>query len=157
MVGGLIGGGSTYSVQNCYTTGNVSGVRRIGGVVGINTSGTINNCVAFGQNISATAATASEIGRVSGVLNNLSGNNARDNMIVTLNGIIQGSIIGSHNNQHGADLVVNNTVALNSIFSAANGWDPTVWNIPGGNFDAGTNSPLPTLLGVGGTQNPVLP
>jgi hypothetical protein len=52
-VGGLVGR-NTRNISNCYATGNVTGLTVVGGLVGLNQSGTyssgnINNCYAFGQ------------------------------------------------------------------------------------------------------------
>jgi len=47
FVGGVVGCNSRGTVQNCYVTGNVSGDGLIGGVVGIN-GGTMQNCYATG-------------------------------------------------------------------------------------------------------------
>jgi len=52
-------------IENCYTTGNVSGEnKRIGGVVGLN-DGTVQNCFATGK-ISGN----DEVGGVAGYVNN---------------------------------------------------------------------------------------
>ncbi len=46
-VGGLVGVNSSGTVSNCYATGAVSGYRHVGGLVGYN-SGTVSNCYATG-------------------------------------------------------------------------------------------------------------
>jgi len=47
-VGGLVGENSG-SISNCYSTGDVNGVARVGGLVGTNYSGSISNCYSTGN------------------------------------------------------------------------------------------------------------
>jgi len=51
-LGGLVGVNSGGSISNCYSTGNVSGVdksNQLGGLVGVLASGTISNCYSTGS------------------------------------------------------------------------------------------------------------
>ena len=49
-VGGLVGsGGSSTSISNCYSTGDVHGVDYVGGLVGLNDSYIISNCYSTGD------------------------------------------------------------------------------------------------------------
>ena len=52
-IGGVLGGGVTYTVTttitNCYSTGNVSGTWSVGGVMGGATGCTISNCYSTGK------------------------------------------------------------------------------------------------------------
>ena len=156
-VGGVRGylTGGYNSIQNCYSTAIVEGSFNVGGVPGSITGGSnIQNCIALNPSIEATSIT-SGIGRIwGGGSGSAFGNYARDDMIVYTPGSWTSDI--AVNGKDGANLAVNNTIALNSIFSAANGWDPVVWSVPTVNFDALSHSPLPTLIGLG-TQSPVLP
>ena len=47
-VGGLVGRNYSSAIENCYSTGKVSGYDRVGGLVG-NNEGGINNCYSAGQ------------------------------------------------------------------------------------------------------------
>ena len=55
---------------------------------------------------------------------------------------------------HGEDVLVDGSVALDSVFSAGRDWDPAVWDVPTGvNFDVG--GVLPTLKNMpAGVQDP---
>ncbi|MCL2069444.1 MAG: InlB B-repeat-containing protein [Treponema sp.] len=181
-VGGVVGGNNG-TVQNCYAIGNITSNSTIGGVVGQNTGGgtvqncyatgeirgsysfvggiagelgTVQNCVALNPTITRTAATGgTAFGRVIGNINwtTYINNHARDDM--TFNGISVATT-SDPNGIHGADLAVDGTVPLISVFSPANGWNTAVWNVPGGTFFPG--DPLPTLLNMpGAPQNPILP
>lgn len=54
-VGAIVGNNfSTGVVKNCYATVEVSGSTNIGGIVGVNNGGRVENCVALNPNIEAT-------------------------------------------------------------------------------------------------------
>jgi uncharacterized repeat protein (TIGR02543 family) len=59
-VGGVVGYNKNGIVQNCYSTGDVSG-RTVGGVVGDNNYGTVQNCYATG-NVSGTEYVGGVVG-----------------------------------------------------------------------------------------------
>jgi len=48
-VGGLVGLNDWGTISNCYCTGNVTGEKRVGGLVGSNDWGTISNCCSTGS------------------------------------------------------------------------------------------------------------
>jgi len=159
-IGGVVGyNGAVATVTNCYAMGSVEGSSQVGGVVGNNLSGTVQNCVALNTSVTATTATI-DIGRVAGITDNLlSSNYARDDLIpVTTggswpNGPSGGSTID------GEDLEVDDSRSLSGyVFS---GWNTAVWEIPDGKLIE--DGPLPTLKPVAtwdGTppnQEPKLP
>ena len=44
-IGGLIGNASSCTISNCFVTGNITGTRHTGGLIGyLNTNSTVNNC-----------------------------------------------------------------------------------------------------------------
>jgi len=145
---GGITGTSTSMVKNCYATGSISGVitNPSGGLVGyIFGGGIVTNSVALNSTISGSSTS----GRVSGgTAGTFSNNKARSTM--TVNG---GTVSGTLTDKHGADVNVGSAPYF-SVFDGT--WSPAVWNIPPGSM-YGIGSPLPTLKGIRGTQNPTLP
>jgi len=151
--GGIEGYNYGGSVEKCYSINNVKnsngsgGYQYIGGVVGehIN-SGTASNCVALNKTIQSDTGRTINIGRVSGTDSSnstLINNYARLDM--TINGYTPDA---------GADKKDGETITPTEYFDRT--WwintakfDESVWNIE--------NGKLPTLKGVGGAQNPVLP
>jgi len=143
-------------IQNCYATGNVSGTEFSGGIQGgsenisIVIPGTeIRNCVALNKNVTATASTG-YIGRVRGYdLNDiLVANYGRNGMTVTTAG--SNTPVVALDGKDGADIT--STDWYNPGWWSANmtTWNFTnVWYPPSG-------TTLPTLRGVGGTQNPTV-
>ncbi|MCL2179138.1 MAG: hypothetical protein FWC28_02585 [Proteobacteria bacterium] len=90
-VGGVVGkNDGRGTVQNCYATGSVNGDNSAGGVVGMNKDKkgrrAVQSCVALSPSVTQTDNTKI-IGRVVGDNQGkkLSGNYARDNMVLTMN------------------------------------------------------------------------
>lgn len=151
--GGVVGVNANGTVQNCYNTGTVTACRNAGGVAGINKS-TIANCVSLGATVTLTG-NGSTVGRVAGSNasnGTLSGNQARADMEVYKNNTEAVTPDSAADGIHGADVAVNNTVALSTVFT---GWDTGVWTIPDGNLNYGCA--LPTLRGLAQAPAPTLP
>ena len=101
-VGGLIGNiSNSGSVINCYATGNViSNGSYAGGVVGdMSGGGIITDCVALNPSVTSIS---SSIGRVSSRSGVLANNWARNNMTVTVNGVIK-TLVKGNNQVDGED------------------------------------------------------
>ena len=148
-VGGVVGE-SAGRVTNCYATGIVinTGGDSGGGVVGWNNGGTVQNCIALNLSISSSLYYGRVIGTGPGSVNN-----ARSDMLVNGFPVTTGTGAAT---LHGADVAVDNTVNLNTLFVTNALFDPDVWNIPAGNLVVGC--PLPTLKNMPGlAQNPTLP
>ena len=163
-IGGVVGSNNFSGIiRYCYSISHVSGNNFVGGVEGVNSAGgafvssLAHNCIALNPIITRDTVTSNTFGRVAG--NNtgdLVNNHARSDMVYMGSPGFPDYSFPSHDNtqngKDGADVTVNNTVQLSTVFTS---WDPTVWNIPSGNL--AENGPLPTLRGVGGSQNPTLP
>jgi len=155
-IGGVVGL-SNGTVQNCYATGNVSGIYNIGGISANYGTGTVQNCVALGKYVTPSLIGTPNIGRIcwdwgTGTKSN---NYARDDMLVD-----GSTVTGTHNDKHGVDLDVTLFIPLTTVFSGGDWGTSSIWTIPSGVSPVGTLTPgeqLPTLTGVGGAQNPVLP
>lgn len=161
-VGGVTGAIGGAAVQNCYNTGTVTGVNLVGGVAGVVefNSSTLQNCLSLGLTVTATTTGATDIyvGRVAGLAANggiLTSNKARGDMEVYKNTTEAVTPTSAADGIDGADVAVNNTVALSDVFSSASGWDSTIWTIPTGNLVPGCD--LPTLTGVTQDPAPTLP
>jgi hypothetical protein len=102
-VGGVVGSNYGGTVQNCYTAGNVSGNNYIGGVVGATRDGgMVQNCYAIG-NVSGNDNIGGVVGDNYGTVQNCyaTGNVSGNNYI--------GGIVGTNNTNY----TVRNCVALN--------------------------------------------
>ena len=164
-VGGVVGdndtpnpdGMKTTILQFCYNTGAVTGKGSVGGVAGDNQAGIVKNCVSLGETVTATEDSAC-VGRVAGDRKNgdrLAVNKARPDMKLYKNTSEPVEATSEADGLHGADVAVDNTVALSTVFSSADGWDTSVWTIPDGNlYDGG---PLPTLKNAAQDPAPTLP
>ena len=146
-VGGFVGGvaGMNFEgvVQNCYATGNVVGHSRVGGVVG-NTgpNSIIKNCVALNKEVNSTQNNNTLIGRVVGDFWISTLTNNFALVNMTSNVIFQTS-----GNRGGIDITA--TQAKTASFWTTTtpnwtGWDTTIWDISDGR--------LPILRNVGGNQ-----
>ncbi|MTR30842.1 hypothetical protein GMD62_00590 [Pseudoflavonifractor sp. BIOML-A14] len=160
-VGGVVGlvgnftSSETGTVLNCYNTGAVIGSYQVGGVVGVIAGGKLENCLSLGLTVTATHSSQTTVGRVAGDNysgTTLSGNRARGDMEVYKNTTEAVTPTSAADGIHGADVAVNNTVALRDVFS---GWDTGIWTVPTGNLVPGCD--LPTLKGVTQTHAPTLP
>ena len=60
-IGGVVGDNNG-TIENCYSTGNITGTTDIGGVTGINHSGTVRNCYAIGNVTGSAFASILAIG-----------------------------------------------------------------------------------------------
>jgi len=67
IVGGVVGENHQGTVQNCYVMGDISGTNTVGGVVGENVYGMVQNCYATG-NVSGSDSVGSFVGGVGGVV-----------------------------------------------------------------------------------------
>ena len=157
-VGGVAGAIGGAAVQNCYNTGAVTGVNLVGGVAGVVEFGssTLQNCLSLGLTVTATTTGTTDIyvGRVAGLAANggtLLGNQARADLEVFKNTNEAVTPTSAADGIHGADVAVDNTVALSTVFSD---WDSGVWTIPDGNLVPGCA--LPTLKALAG-EAPTLP
>jgi hypothetical protein len=103
IVGGVVGQNYAGTVENCYTTGTVNGNFTVGGVVGIN-YGTVQNCYATGD-VSGEVCVGGVVGSV---VSNCTVRNcyATGDVIGTIS--IVGGVVGG-----GGNSTIQNSVALN--------------------------------------------
>jgi len=90
QVGGVVGR-SDGMVQNCYSTGNVTGVTWVGGVVG-NSNGTVQNCYALG-NVEGNSVVGGVVGRSYGTVQNCAALNAN---VTATGGTNAGRVVGQN-------------------------------------------------------------
>ena len=148
-VGGIVGeisGGS--KVSGCYVIGNIAGNNDqgvegrngVGGIIGINDKGTIENCVSLAKSV--TGGNVNRIvGRITG--GKLTNNYAWSNTKVNSDTVSADDATGLN----GADLTYTNGT-LSPQFSEIFGND-SAWEF--------TENGLPILKNVGGTQSAYLP
>jgi len=145
-------------MENCYATGDVSGEDCVGGVVGYNCQGTLENCVALNPNIKNTVNLS--LGRIRGLNSGdiLINNYGRNNMKKNDSGTTWTTDIGP-GDKNGANITTANWSDANwwkntSNWSTVNGgsaWDfINVWD-----WNSTTNLPILRNMPVG-TQNPVV-
>ncbi len=124
-VGGVVGYNyRTGTVQSCYAAGRVESEKHAGGAVGGN-YGTVQNCVALGQSVSAQGDAHRVVGENGG--RTLSGNYAWSG--VQVNG--QPVTDGLADNENGEDILVHDGLIYgkNAQIFAWPGFDTTVWEL----------------------------
>ena len=123
--GGVVGYNYTEgTVQSCYAAGRVESEKHAGGAVGGN-YGTVQNCVALGQSVSAQGHAHRVVGENSGRM--LSGNYAWSG--VQVNG--QPVTDGLADNENGEDILAHDGLIYgkNAQIFAWPGFDTTVWEL----------------------------
>ena len=123
--GGVVGYNYTEgTVQSCYAAGRVESEKHAGGAVGGN-YGTVQNCVALGQSVSAQGHAHRVVGENSG--GTLSGNYAWSG--VQVNG--QPVTDGLADNENGEDILVHDSLIYgkNAQIFAWPGFDTAVWEL----------------------------
>ncbi len=123
--GGVVGYNYTEgTVQSCYAAGRVESEKHAGGAVGGN-YGTVQNCVALGQSVSAQGNAHRVVGENSGRM--LSGNYAWSG--VQVNG--QPVTDGLADNENGEDILAHDGLIYgkNAQIFAWPGFDTTVWEL----------------------------
>ncbi len=123
--GGVVGYNYTEgTVQSCYAAGRVESEKHAGGAVGGN-YGTVQNCVALGQSVSAQGDAHRVVGENSG--RTLSGNYAWSG--VQVNG--QPVTDGLADNENGEDILAHDGLIYgkNAQIFAWPGFDTTVWEL----------------------------
>ena len=123
--GGVVGYNYTEgTVQSCYAAGRVESEKHAGGAVGGN-YGTVQNCVALGQSVSAQGHAHRVVGENSG--GTLSGNYAWSG--VQVNG--QPVTDGLADNENGEDILAHDGLIYgkNAQIFAWPGFDTTVWEL----------------------------
>ena len=123
--GGVVGYNYTEgTVQSCYAAGRVESEKHAGGAVGGN-YGTVQNCVALGQSVSAQGHAHRVVGENGG--GTLSGNYAWSG--VQVNG--QPVTDGLADNENGEDILVHGGLIYgkNAQIFAWPGFDTTVWEL----------------------------
>lgn len=149
-VGGIVGeisGGS--KVSGCYVIGNIAGNNDqgvegrngVGGIIGINDKGTIENCVSLAESV-----TGGNVNRIAGRITGgkLTNNYAWSGTKVNSDTVSADDGTGSN----GADLTYAGGT-LSPQFSEIFGEDNSAWKF--------TDNGLPILKDVGGTQSAYLP
>ena len=124
-VGGVVGyNHMNGTVQSCYAAGRVESEKHAGGAVGGN-YGTVQNCVALGQSVSAQGDAHRVVGENGG--GTLSGNYAWSG--VQVNG--QPVTDGLADNENGEDILVHDGLIYgkNAQIFAWPGFDTTVWEL----------------------------
>ena len=124
-VGGVVGYNyMNGTVQSCYAAGRVESEKHAGGAVGGN-YGTVQNCVALGQSVSAQGDAHRVVGENGG--GTLSGNYAWGG--VQVNG--QPVTDGLADNENGEDILVHGGLIYgkNAQIFAWPGFDTTVWEL----------------------------
>jgi len=159
-VGGVVGMNEFIgTVQNCYATGSVSGSSYVGGVVGHNYYGKVQNCVALNPSVTLTPNDAVRaLGRVAGGNHStLRNNRARTGMQLIDDGSPSTPSSDNSNSENGADVSAEEygekSFWEKKLHMAAIGtqseifWDfENIWDWKEGL--------LPMLREVGGEQNP---
>ena len=123
--GGVVGYNYTEgTVQSCYAAGRVESEKHAGGAVGGN-YGTVQNCVALGQSVSAQGHAHRVVGENTG--GTLSGNYAWSG--VQVNG--QPVTDGLADNENGEDILAHDGLIYgkNAQIFAWPGFDTTVWEL----------------------------
>ncbi len=123
--GGVVGYNYTEgTVQSCYAAGRVESEKHAGGAVGGN-YGTVQNCVALGQSVSAQGDAHRVVGENGG--GTLSGNYAWSS--VQVNG--QPVTDGLADNENGEDILAHDGLIYgkNAQIFAWPGFDTTVWEL----------------------------
>ncbi len=124
-VGGVVGYNyTTGTVQSCYAAGRVESEKHAGGAVGGN-YGTVQNCVALGQSVSAQGDAHRVVGENGG--GTLSGNYAWSG--VQVNG--QPVTDGLADNENGEDILAHDGLIYgkNAQIFAWPGFDTAVWEL----------------------------
>jgi len=159
-VGG-VAGQNNGTIQNCYTAGSVGGSSgNIGGIVGLNNSGTVRNCAALNPSVITSGSSGNTIGRVSGTGGGTN-NYARSDMVVKYNW----NGFGGTNKSVSPDLTTvdgSNITAVQwnnvSWWQTAANWNTTsgalVWNFTG-TWEMNLNN-IPRIKTTGGVQNHAL-
>ncbi|MCL2728300.1 MAG: hypothetical protein FWD56_07960 [Bacteroidales bacterium] len=124
--------------SNCYATGAVSGTSSVGGVAGVN-DGSINNCVALNQSISASGFAGRVIGTNSGT---------RTNNAAWVNMLVRGATVsGAAGDKNGADMTLieisSGDGTLGGRFSAPD-WVITAGKLPV--LSSSQNSDIPAHI-----------
>ncbi len=147
-IGGIVAW-TVGTVENCYATGLVSGVTKVGGIAGdVAYNGKVRNCAALNPTIIASGAST---GRVVGSnVGTLTNNYAFSSMKVNGN-IVTG---GSANNSNGTDLSITRANAASFWTTEGNwntsAWDTSVWTITDHKLPILTVFPVGTQSGDGG-------
>jgi hypothetical protein len=142
-IGGVVGNNYGYSggtIQNCYATGTVTGWRFVGGITG--ESGTVQNCVALNQLITASDefmyAGISRVGYASNSSGSFSNNYGKEGMTLrsSYNNNQDVPVTSDANDIHGADVEASEYNTQSWWTSTVN-WDfSTVWQ-----WDSARNLP----------------
>lgn len=129
MVGGIVGLNSSATVENCYNTGNITGTRmRIGGVVGFNVGVRDTNTNSVVKNCYNIGIVSCEGEYVSGVTNHGNSSNVRIENCYYLAGSANGGI-NSEGIDGQATAITESEFALQAMFADA-GWDfDSVWKM----------------------------
>ena len=164
-VGGVVGV-SAKGIKNCYSTSSVTGtyvgtINNIGGIIGY-ASDNIINCVALNPTITSEVNNASYIGRVHGGNNGVSflTSYARSDMDIRYD--VSGTNTSKTYNSPMPRVDGTLFTAADALTAAwwispspGPGWDSSApWDFTNVWYPA-DGTYLPTLRGVGGTQNPV--
>jgi len=148
---GGIAGYNAGRIEYCYATGKVEGPRNVGGIVGHNANGTVQNCVALNSSIVRSSNSTDTyfervIGNSSGTVPNNYARNSLNIAFVTNSASVQGT---TTNDWDSADWW---RTAPPGRWSVTGAWKPDSWNF--NNVGSGN---LPTLIMPGNpTQNPVV-
>jgi len=113
--GGLVGSFGGGKIENCYATGNVSGVDRNGGLVGFCNGTVVQNCYSTGD-VSSTGGSNNCAGGLVGFSSQTTIENCYATGVVSVNAYNVGGVVGVIN--YGTE-VTRNCVALNPNISAS--------------------------------------
>jgi uncharacterized repeat protein (TIGR02543 family) len=177
LVGGVLGNITDGTLKDCYATGDVEGTGQcIGGVVGYNMRGTVQNCYATG-NVSGSARTGGVVGQSDGA--GAGGSGTTRDCVALNTDIASGDVwrvtdrnTPTMSNNYGrSDTKKNGTPGVwnyagvnredGADITAAQ-WEVSGWWTSTANFGSAWDcsgvsaTSLPKLVGVGGTQNPVV-
>jgi len=157
-VGGVVGGNQGDTVENCYSTGTVTGTDNVGGVIGsaqVKSSYPaiydVENCVALNPNVNGTGANVRRV--AGGHIFGTSGGADISSAVINCYGRsdMTGNLAAypsphGATGLHGADITSTQWGSA-SWWTGTAGFDPDIWNIASGK--------LPTLKGMPeGEQNP---
>ncbi|MCL2638046.1 MAG: hypothetical protein FWD48_06695 [Oscillospiraceae bacterium] len=130
--GGIVGeNNSSGIIRYCYATGTISGIERVGGIVGYN-AGTIINCAALNTSlVRIGTGTATSFGRVVGTTVVSTGTLANNYGLTAMP--IPVSISGTLTNNHGASQTFNTATRWTDTTRWDGApWDETIWDIADG-------------------------
>ncbi len=162
FTGGLVGYLLDGTINQCYTTGRISGVRYVGGFAGVGVTFSISDCY-------STASVIGTVNDVGGFIGNTLGgtlNYSYSTGLITCSSLYTGGLVGSNDGtsctssfwdtqtsgKETSAVGAGKTTLEMKTLGTFNGWDIGTWNM-----DSGINNGYPYLdwQSPGGTPLPI--